>query len=411
VTQRTDPSARSRRVAVAIESFGIGGREKVVAVMAQALNEFGIVPEILTLDPPASKGDLLAAFDLDARFEFKRLPNLLPDFASGVRAPYLNLMTRWLQSRYSWFLNLTGSLALCGTRRPVFHYVSVPERYIVLEHQSEGGGATGLRALRRSLHVRLVRQFDAPKQGQYIACNCNHTRDLFSAMHPGMEAIILYHPVDTGRFVSDRPRRRQILNVGRYGIAKRQLDLIALAGQLPDYRVICVGPGGESDYYKRCADYVRTHRLSNVDLLPAVPAPDLKRLMEESLFYVHLFKHEPFGIATAEAIAAGCLPVVPDAWGNREIVCIPELRFNDPVEIVQRIRLLEKDPAAIAAYAERLRTHVRRYDTAEFKKGFLRWIEPVLANPFVASCRSRPGSLESGSFPSATRRSRRQPCK
>lgn len=368
-----------QRVAVVLESFGVGGREKVIIEMARVLNEFGIVPDVFTLDPPASKAVLTDAFGDDADYELKRLPNFLPDAVSGLRGPFANLMSRRLEDQYSWFINLTSSLALCGSRRPVFHYINVPERYIVLHHHAAASqAATGLRWVRRRLHEALVSRFDVPKPGQYFACNCGHARELFRFSYPGTDAVILYPPIEVNRFTATQPKKRQILNVGRYSVAKRQLDLIAIAGQLPDYQIVFAGPGEGNQYYRSCEETVRRRALSNVALLPAVPAPRLKQLMEESMFYVHLFRHEPFGMATAEAIAAGCLPVVPDAWGNREIVPVPELRFDEPAEIVERIRMLEADPQKRNNYGSRLREHVRIYDVAQFRRSFLDWIRPVV---------------------------------
>jgi O-antigen/teichoic acid export membrane protein len=57
-----------------------------------------------------------------------------------------------------------------------------------------------------------------------------------------------------------------------------------------------------------------------------------------SSHFVHTNPHEGFGIAAVEAAAAGCVPVVPDTGGLREIVEADTLRFTDIDGCVRALR-------------------------------------------------------------------------
>ncbi|MBQ4378183.1 MAG: glycosyltransferase [Treponema sp.] len=80
---------------------------------------------------------------------------------------------------------------------------------------------------------------------------------------------------------------------------------------------------------------------------------DLEKLYLESSFFVHAMglnetspeKFEHFGITTVEAMSAGCVPVVIDKGGQKEIVTDGTgFRWNSLEELVERTEWLIKNP-------------------------------------------------------------------
>lgn len=70
---------------------------------------------------------------------------------------------------------------------------------------------------------------------------------------------------------------------------------------------------------------------------------------------LHLYRHEHFGIAIGEMIAAGVLPVVYDGGGARELVPHRDLRFRTQREAVTRVAALMAQPLTeTSALADRL---------------------------------------------------------
>jgi glycosyltransferase involved in cell wall biosynthesis len=60
--------------------------------------------------------------------------------------------------------------------------------------------------------------------------------------------------------------------------------------------------------------------------------------------YVHCAENEHFGITIVEAMAAGCVPVVHDSGGPREIVTVDVgFRWRDLAVAAQQITMLARN--------------------------------------------------------------------
>ena len=77
-------------------------------------------------------------------------------------------------------------------------------------------------------------------------------------------------------------------------------------------------------------------------------------------------RNEPFGITTVQAIAAGCIPIVPDSGGQREIVGNASLRYSGLDDVPKVIRLVEsrEQPDMLI----QIRSGLGQYDRALFRK-------------------------------------------
>ena len=64
---------------------------------------------------------------------------------------------------------------------------------------------------------------------------------------------------------------------------------------------------------------------------------ELDALLGGARAYLHP-RPESFGIAVVEAIAAGCVPVVPDSSAHPETVPFAELRYRTEAEAVEIVR-------------------------------------------------------------------------
>jgi glycosyltransferase involved in cell wall biosynthesis len=185
--------------------------------------------------------------------------------------------------------------------------------------------------LRLALHERLWRERMA---GYRVALansrfTADHLRD-----HWGVAGEVVYPPVKVD--VTTRPKANVIAVLGRFTPMKRQLDLVRAfadraATDFRGWELVCAGTVGkeasEQDYFRR----VREAAGSAVTLLPDAPREAVADLLRRAAVFwhaaglgvdesaqPHLAEH--FGMATVEAMAAGCVPVVADCGGQREIV-------------------------------------------------------------------------------------------
>ena len=177
---------------------------------------------------------------------------------------------------------------------------------------------------------------------------------------------VVYPPVNVSDFKSLK-KKNQIVSVGRfYGYLKdkKQQLLIDVFKNLVDEEKIrgwslhLAGSMGESD-----KDYVEELKKSAkgypIFIYPNLPFLDLVRLYGESKIYWHALgygqkegqKMEHFGITTVEAMASGCVPVVINSGGQKEIVenRVNGFLWNDidelkefTLELIEDINLWEK---------------------------------------------------------------------
>ena len=122
------------------------------------------------------------------------------------------------------------------------------------------------------------------------------------------------------------------------------------------------------NYYKKCETLIANLGLSNVKLFPDASQLLRDEALRSSRYFIHTLRNEPFGITTVQGIAAGCIPIVHDSGGQREVVPIEHLRFNSENEIPTIIRTLESqnNQSTISKLQER----IQLYSAANFRKAF-----------------------------------------
>ena len=172
-----------------------------------------------------------------------------------------------------------------------------------------------------------------------VLANSEYTRRWIRRLW-GVDSDVLFPPVRT-KDLRQGPKSRRILSVGRFiapgsGHSKKQLEQVQAFGRmvrsggLDGWELHLVG-GCEPAHRPYLAEVHRAAQSLPVQLHANAP----RRLVEDlfatsSIFWAAtglaedeeatpwVFEH--FGITTVEAMAAGCVPVVIDRAGQREIV-------------------------------------------------------------------------------------------
>ena len=173
-------------------------------------------------------------------------------------------------------------------------------------------------------------------------------------------AHVLYPEVRTPARLTEPPRREpcRILALGRIVPGKRLEDAVALTEALRDQglpaRLEVVGRA-DSAYAKR---FLRTHKNHpNVTLTPNASPAALARALARARIGYHGYRQEHFGIAVAEMITAGVIPLVFDGGGVRELVPNADLRFRTRPEAISIARrLMELAPPAITHLTRQLQS-------------------------------------------------------
>lgn len=233
-------------------------------------------------------------------------------------------------------------------------------------------------------HVSLP--FWKRRRYQRIVCNSEFTRDnLDSSL--AIPRLVIYPPVETELFKSVK-KEKTIVAVGRfnalYGAKKYEILIDAFRLGLKDNlfnRWKLQLAGGLLDTDKTYL--TKLQQLAQglpVDFFPNCSLKDLQRLYGEATIYWHAAgfgesdpeRMEHFGMSTVEAMSAGCIPVVFNGGGQREIIQHGSNGFlwNTREELLSHTKQIIED----AQMADRMkRAGIERskdFDTERFISSF-----------------------------------------
>lgn len=195
---------------------------------------------------------------------------------------------------------------------------------------------------KRRLYLWLFKRWVEQGIGKLdlIFCNSNYTKEnmmLLWGSHGAKEPIVVYPPVNLGKFWSDKPlaqRKNRVVYVARFIPVKRHEIMKRLAADLPQFEFVSVGGLIESE--KPWFEAFSKDLPKNYTLKTNMPGPELLRLLHGSRVYVHLMEGEHFGIAPVEGLASGCVTLVHDSGGMREFIP-QEYRWTSIEDLEEKI--------------------------------------------------------------------------
>jgi glycosyltransferase involved in cell wall biosynthesis len=221
--------------------------------------------------------------------------------------------------------------------------------------QSDGPGVRAYASARLPWLARDPEDLDFLKAYDAVLANGEYTRDWIQQLWK-RDAALLHPPIEISRFQPAPEREPLIVTVGRFfspglGHAKRQLEMVKWfgelhrSGRLPGWRFAVVG-GCEQSQLPYLAEVRAAAQGLPVEIHPNAP----RTLVEELLSTASIFwsatgyderddqpwAAEHFGMTTVEAMAGGCVPVVIDKAGQREIITpgVDGYRWLTPAQLM-----------------------------------------------------------------------------
>lgn len=357
------------RVAIIQNRVILGGRLSVILSIAEVLNRRGITPDIITCGAP-SESVIRDRYSQRAEFRIVRIP--APPLPTDLDIWQFNRRVGSRLDGYDLVINTSNSLAcLDQNAAPLIHYVFYPRK-----RRAESSSASihipertirplSPKRLTKALARRMYRN-ERISGNTFVVAISEFVRDAIREDFdvPDERLSIIYPPIDIARFDPSRQRRPHVTTLGRFQPYKRQLDQARIARDLPDLDFSIVGFITSQGYFDQCKRFCEESGADNVNLVASASSEETRELLETSQFFMHNVVDEPFGLTTVEAIAAGCVPVVHDSGGQREVVPDECLRFSTPQEAIDRLRRLqERDD--LPAINESLRSRAAELFSAE----------------------------------------------
>lgn len=197
-----------------------------------------------------------------------------------------------------------------------------------------------LRALRLRLEQAAFRRTMAAfRDGMVVAIpNTESTARSYARLfgRASMERVV-YPPVDLDRFEALRgaPKGDRVATTGRFAPEKNyELAARVMRRVGAGWDAVGNAKGPRQEEY-----LARLRAGAGADMRFHVNAGEgeLDRVLGGARAYLHA-RPESFGIAVVEAVAAGCVPVVPDNTAHPETVPFRELRYATEDEAVAKVR-------------------------------------------------------------------------
>ena len=195
---------------------------------------------------------------------------------------------------------------------------------------------------------------------------------------PPERVTVVHHGVPDPFGEEPARKERAALTVGAIDrstlVQKGQLPFVQAARELPDVRFVLAGK-----WLDDAVERLRAAASPNVELTGWLSDEDLHSLYRRSAVYVQASRHEGFGLAVAEAMLAGCVPVVMNVTAMPEVVgdagvLIESQRPADVADGVRRALALGPDAARRAR--ERI---LRAFPMERRRDGILRVVDEALA--------------------------------
>lgn len=324
------------KVAIVKSRIYKGGVSQVLTCIIETLNKRGIKPDIITLKSHINETTFQKDYGANLSFTIKEV---FTDFRMPYEWHFLyfNLISRPYLKKYDLIIDSNNTSFLSQNKIPVINYIHYPRKNRVISnlfsiHLPEGKKKSILDVKNDLFFVaKFLFQFDKKrKENEKIICNSNFTASVYHKLyHEDLRNIkVIYPPIQLKQTKSIDKIKNTVVTLGRFSDEKRQLEQIEIAKQLPHLNFRIIGFTGNNKYFIKCEEKIKSERIENVILFPNISYNEIEKHLNESTFFLHNVRMEPFGISTIQAISKGCIPVVHNSGGSKEIVQTEKLLFN-----------------------------------------------------------------------------------
>jgi glycosyltransferase involved in cell wall biosynthesis len=339
-----------------------GGPSEVLRGLLPALRAEGVSVRLVTTDKGMADSDKDFADDPDTLiFPCRRLVSwsYAPSALHAIRKEIRKADVVHIHSIHTF----TSSVALAEARRAGVPYILQPHGALDAYHMAQGN-------LKKSTYSRTLDAYGlAGLDGGFYSSK--HEQDDAALVLPKVRPFLLPLGVDPSLFAIDRSASSAaptVLFLGRV-THKKRLDALLeafaiLLGQVTDARLIVAGPVDPRLDYSPQSLSATLGVSDRVSFLGQVDATTRRALMSEASLFCLPSEDESFGVAAAEALAAGCPVLVTGEVGiAEEVEAIAGLKVTSlhPADLAKSIFELISDSAATQEMAGKGREYARMH--------------------------------------------------
>lgn len=370
----------SPKVALIQNRLQPGGRFQVMAEMIRVLNRHGIRPCIITFRFRLTAEKIRSYYGQNLDFEL-RLLKPEPPLPFEWNITWFNRrVSRELQD-FDLVINHNNTSFGLNTSTPVLSYVHFPRKYRLATglqdmHRPEAGRLNWLNYRQDlfNLMARYYRRDVSFNPAEQLLANSDYTRACLLEAYPELapdEVAVLYPPVKLPAALAPPGTKNQMVSLGRIAPQKRQLEQIELAARVPGVKLVIIGFVADEQYYRQCRERIVALAADRIRIIANAEQAVIDEELAQSRFFIHAMRNEPFGITPVQAIAKGCLPLVHNSGGQREVVIDEDLRYEDMDQAVGKLQeLLAADSGRLTDKLQALQKHIKKFGTEQFSAQF-----------------------------------------
>lgn len=360
----------------------LGGAVRVCMGFVRALSRAGYDVTLFTVD--RTRWDLVrrvfgdvGAWGFRERFIFPRLPGFLGESVRSFLVALFYVVEVFVVRFFLGFdlvVVVGGEIIDCVG--DIVYVNAVPLRLMHLFPGLRLGGLAW-KAYSR-LYDLLLRFLGRVDSRGLLITNSRFLRDVVRRFL-GRDSVVVYPPVCVGRFAGlvglrgERPNL--VVSVSRMHTGKF-LDVVLEVARRVDganFMIVSSGSGRFREALCRVMGLIGEMGLGGrVSVLVNEPLDRLLDALSHAKVLLHAQPSEAFGISIVEAMAAGCVPVVPrsggpwfDILGCRQGVY--GFSYNSVGEAAEIVRMLLSDEAMRRSVAERARSRALCFDETLFE--------------------------------------------
>ena len=371
---------KNYKVGIIAHRFQIlGGIQTCFIELIQGLNDMGITPDVLWDEP--TDWEALKSPAIEAGFRksnlfisSKTLRSLPPKIAERVRWKRLSFAS-FPFNEYNFIYSFEPGVKIpektpnvCWMIGPPF--VDMPGEAININE------IFSVNELRKLFYKITTPSIKPDKYSRYVT-HSDWIAQLCEDTY-GFSPPVIWPPArDRKLILSTKGNRRGILYLSRLTPYKRPDIMLTVAEKFKDIRITIAGtPMSNNDTYVESLQRIISERqLVNVDIIKNPSENKVAELLNTHEYFIFPAKHEHFGIVTVEAIQSGLIPIVHNSGGQKEIVPINNLLFNNDKELLEKISfLLSISKEDKGNLRKRLFSHTQRGTADNYRNEMLKFL-------------------------------------
>jgi glycosyltransferase involved in cell wall biosynthesis len=375
-----------KRVALIQNRLQFGGRFQVALHMIKVLNERGIVPDFLCFASRFTPQQARDKYGLEVDFTIKKVAsNYKVSFEWNILL--FNKIIGKHVSGYDLVINHNNTSYLYKSASPTISYVHYPRKDRMLRQERSIHFSGKKRSMFDVAHDAFKLAHYAYKRDNNIlpndvqVANSAFTREALLNVYPRLkqQVPVIYPPIDMIESSGVDKDPKLVVSLGRFSPDKRQDEQIEIAAKHPELKFAFMGFINSADFYAKCLEMVAKRQLNNVELLGDAPKEKVEDRLNKASFFIHSLRNEPFGITAVQAIQAGCIPLVHNSGGQKEVVPIEELRYEDAAEASTKLKglaVLSEEKKKLML--QKLEVNAHKFSAGTFASEFNKLIDPYL---------------------------------